>query len=69
MQDIPFYVWHFIILFSSIILWAIAIFSFGRISVRHIEKEMAKDGIESPYWDKGVGIISSQAVIFVDILD
>ncbi|WP_028864788.1 hypothetical protein [Psychromonas aquimarina] len=56
MQDIPFYVWHFILLFSSIILWAIAIFTFGRISVRHIEREMEKKGLEPPFWDRGIGI-------------
>jgi hypothetical protein len=33
--------------------WALAIFLFGRISVRHIEREMAKEGIEPPGWDKG----------------
>lgn len=56
MQDIPFDVWYFIIIFLIIILWAIAILSFGRISVRHIEREMEKEGIAPPYWDKGVGI-------------
>tara|TARA_B110000211_G_C13905212_1_gene475836 strand:- start:411 stop:770 length:360 start_codon:yes stop_codon:yes gene_type:complete len=30
-------------------------FLFGRISVSHIEKEMAGEGITPPVWDKGIG--------------
>jgi uncharacterized BrkB/YihY/UPF0761 family membrane protein len=33
-------------------IWAIATFLFNRISVKHIEYEMAKEGIEAPAWDK-----------------
>jgi len=36
-------------------LCGIATFLFGRISVKYIEGEMAKEGIESPVWDKGIG--------------
>ena len=36
-------------------IWAIATFLFNRISVKHIEYEMAKEGIEAPAWDKGIG--------------
>lgn len=38
-----------------IFIWAIAIFCFGRISVKHIEREMAKEGKLPPVWDKGIG--------------
>lgn len=33
----------------------VSIFCFGRISVKHIEKEMAKENKEAPVWDKGIG--------------
>ena len=36
-------------------IWGGGVFIFGRISVRHIESEMAKEGGESPVWDKGIG--------------
>ena len=36
-------------------MWAIAIFLFGRISVKYLEHEMAKEEIEPPAWDKGIG--------------
>jgi hypothetical protein len=39
----------------AFLIWAIATFLFGRISVQHIEREMAKEGIEPPVWDKGIG--------------
>ena len=35
--------------------WGIAIFLFGRISVKYLEREMLKEGIEPPIWDKGIG--------------
>ncbi|WP_281556825.1 hypothetical protein [Thalassomonas sp. RHCl1] len=41
-----------VILFT---LWGVAIFCFGRISVKHIENEMAKEGKLPPEWDKGIG--------------
>lgn len=37
------------------LLWGISIFCFGRISVKHIESEMAKEGKLPPDWDKGIG--------------
>lgn len=34
---------------------AIALFCFSRITVKHIENEMAKAGKLPPEWDKGIG--------------
>ena len=28
---------------------------FGRITVKHIERVMVKEGIDPPIWDKGIG--------------
>ncbi|GAA6171315.1 hypothetical protein NBRC116592_09850 [Colwellia sp. KU-HH00111] len=36
-------------------MWGIATYLFGRISVKHIEREMAKEGLEPAVWDKGIG--------------
>ena len=36
-------------------IWGIAVFLFGRISVKHIEQEMAKEGLSPPTWDSGIG--------------
>ena len=33
-----------------------ATFLFGRVTVKHIESEMAKEGILPPVWDKGIGV-------------
>jgi hypothetical protein len=41
----------------SFLILSIAIFLFRCISVKHIEREMAKEGIEQPLWDKGIGSI------------
>ncbi len=49
--------WIDIVGVSAFFIWAIATFIFGRISVKHIEREMAKEGIEPPVWDKGIGSI------------
>ena len=38
-----------------IFIWAIATFCFRRITVKHIENEMAKEGNLPPEWDKGIG--------------
>ncbi|WDE03703.1 hypothetical protein SG34_020290 [Thalassomonas viridans] len=48
---------HWLALSVAILLflWAIAIFFFGRISVKHIESEMAKEGKLPPVWDRGIG--------------
>ena len=47
--------WMAIVGVFSFFIWGIATFLFRRISVNHIEYEMAKEGIESPVWDKGIG--------------
>lgn len=47
--------WMAIIGMFSFFTWGVATFLFRRISVDHIEHEMAKEGIESPVWDKGIG--------------
>ena len=47
--------WMAIIGIFSFFTWGVATFLFRRISVDHIEHEMAKEGIESPVWDKGIG--------------
>ena len=41
----------------SFLILSVAIFLFRSISVKHIEREMAKEGIEQPLWDKGIGSI------------
>lgn len=53
--DLTFGNWFAIVGFATFILTAISTFSFARISVRHIEREMAKEGREPPHWDKGLG--------------
>jgi hypothetical protein len=58
--------WMGIIAISSIFMWGIAILLFGRISVKHIEREMKKEGIKPPVWDKGIGsIIVTYSLIMV----
>ncbi|WP_281556823.1 hypothetical protein [Thalassomonas sp. RHCl1] len=42
-------------LIISIFILAIALFCFSRITVKHIENEMAKAGKLPPEWDKGIG--------------
>ena len=39
----------------SFFVWCLATFLFSRISVKHIEREMAKEDIAPPAWDKGIG--------------
>lgn len=39
----------------SFLVWCLATFLFSRISVSHIEREVVKEGIEPPVWDKGIG--------------
>ena len=48
--------WFYLISVFVFFMWGIAIFLFGRISVKHIEREMAKEGFEPPVWDKGIGM-------------
>jgi hypothetical protein len=38
------------------LIWGISILLFGHITVKHIEREMAKEGILPPEWDKGIGM-------------
>ncbi|NRB42074.1 MAG: hypothetical protein HRU20_26980 [Pseudomonadales bacterium] len=38
-----------------IVIWGISIFCFTRISLKHIENEMAKEGLLPPVYDKGLG--------------
>jgi hypothetical protein len=58
--------WMAILLLISFFAWSLAIFIFGRISVKHIEKEMTEEGIEPPEWDKGIGsIIVTYSLIIV----
>lgn len=46
--------------------WGIAVFIFGRITVKYLEQEMAKEDILPPVWDKGIGSISiTYAMIIV----
>lgn len=47
--------WMAIVGIFSFFIWGIATFLFRRISVNHIEYEMAKEGIDPPTWDKGIG--------------
>jgi hypothetical protein len=56
MSDLSAEDWMGIIAISAIFMWGIAILLFGRISVKHIEREMAKEGILPPLWDKGIGM-------------
>ena len=48
--------WMAIIGVFSFFIWGISIFLFGHFSVKHIEREMAKEGVLPPAWDKGVGM-------------
>jgi hypothetical protein len=47
--------WMAILFFIVLCTWGIATFLFRRISINHIEREMAKEGIDPPVWDKGIG--------------
>jgi len=47
--------WMAIAAVFSIFISTIATLLFSRISVKHIEREMAKEGITPPVWDKGIG--------------
>ncbi|MFT4906087.1 MAG: hypothetical protein ACI978_000144 [Oleispira sp.] len=47
--------WMAIAAVFSIFISTIATLLFSRISVKHIEREMAKEGIAPPVWDKGIG--------------
>lgn len=58
--------WVAIVGVSAFFILAIATFLFGRITVKHLEREMTKEGIEQPIWDKGIGsIIVTYSLIIV----
>ena len=48
MSDISSEDWMAIIGVPAILMWSIAILLLGRITVKHIEREMAKEGILPP---------------------
>jgi hypothetical protein len=48
--------WMAILAILAIFKLGIARLLFGHITVKHIEREMAKEGILPPEWDKGVGM-------------
>lgn len=55
MSELSTEIWMAILFFFALCLWGITTFLFRHISIKHIENEMAKEGIEPPVWDKGVG--------------
>ncbi|WDE03692.1 hypothetical protein SG34_020235 [Thalassomonas viridans] len=58
--------WLFLFGGISFLFCAAATFCFGRISVKHIEQEMAKEGKLPPEWDKGIGArITMYAIVIV----
>ena len=58
--------WAAILFFIILCFWSLAIFLFGRISVKYIDQELAKEGIEPPAWDKGIGsIVVTYSLIMV----
>lgn len=62
--------WFALAIMSLFVLWGIAIFCFGRITVKHIENEMAKEGKLPPEWDKGIGgrlVAYSSIILFPNI--
>jgi len=47
--------WMAILLVIALFAWGIATFLFSNITVKYLEREMAKEGILPPVWDKGIG--------------
>ncbi|QLE84482.1 hypothetical protein FLM48_04885 [Shewanella sp. Scap07] len=39
-----------------ILAWGVGILVFAQVTVKHLEREMGKEGIEPPRWDRGVGM-------------
>ncbi|QLE84488.1 hypothetical protein FLM48_04915 [Shewanella sp. Scap07] len=35
--------------------WGVGVLVFAQVTVKHLEREMSKEGIEPPQWDRGVG--------------
>ena len=48
--------WMAIAYFIVLCVWGISVLLFGQITVKHIEREMAKEGILPSEWDKGIGM-------------
>ncbi|RPA61356.1 hypothetical protein EGC86_09790 [Shewanella frigidimarina] len=48
--------WMSIFFFITFCMWSISVLLFGRITVKHIEREMAKEDILPAEWDKGIGM-------------
>ena len=48
-----------IFIFYSLLVFTVVTFASGvlfyRVSVKHIDKHMEKDGVSPPGWDKGIG--------------
>ncbi|WDE03691.1 hypothetical protein SG34_020230 [Thalassomonas viridans] len=62
--------WFALTLMIFFVLWGIAIFCFGRITVKYIENEMAKEGKLPPVWDSGIGarlVAYSSIILFPNI--
>ena len=58
--------WMAILFVFSFFMTGIGTFLFGRVSVSHLKREMTKEGIEQPIWDKGIGsIIVTYSLIMV----
>lgn len=49
--------WMAISFFIILCIWGASVFLFGQITVKHIEREMIKEGIQPPIWDKGIGSV------------
>jgi hypothetical protein len=47
--------WVAIAFFIILCIWGVSVFLFGQITVKHIERKMAKENILPPEWDKGIG--------------
>ena len=55
MTELPNESWFFISEGILFLIWAIAVFFFSQITVKNIEKEMAKENKMPPEWDSGIG--------------
>ena len=58
--------WMTLLFVLSFFMAGIVTFLFGRVSVSHLKREMTREGIEQPIWDKGIGSIGiTYALIMV----
>ena len=46
-------------------LWAIAVFMFNRITVKHVDTEVKKAGIPLPSWSESNGLAEVMYTIFI----